>query len=161
VRQSIQAFTLIEVLISVLILSVGLLGASGLQLRGLDANRNAFFRTEATQLANDIANSIQVNKTTSYSDIALTTTPTVVIDCTANNCSQMAAYDTAQWLCSINSINATDDSTYTACSNLNIVGVLPNGKASMVKNGNEYAITVQWSDISTSTASSVNLVVVQ
>ncbi|MEJ6592085.1 MAG: type IV pilus modification protein PilV [SAR86 cluster bacterium] len=162
-RQSIQAFTLIEVLISVLILSVGLLGASGLQLRGLDANRNAFFRTEATQLANDIANSIQVNKTTSYSDIALTTTPTVVIDCTANNCSptQMAAYDTAQWLCSINSINATDDSTYTACSNLNIVGVLPNGKASMVKNGNEYAITVQWSDISTSTASSVNLVVVQ
>jgi len=73
----------------------------------------------------------------------------------------MAAYDTAQWLCSINSINATNDSTYTACSNLNIVGILPRGKASMVKNGNEYAITVQWSDNSTDTISAVNLVVVQ
>jgi len=163
VRQSVQAFTLIEVLISVLILSVGLLGASGLQLRGLDANRNAFFRTEATYLASDIADRIQVNKTTTYSDVALTTTPAVVTDCTANNCSptQMAAYDTAQWLCSINSINATNDSTYTACSNLNIVGILPSGKASMVKNGNEYAITVQWSDNSTDTISAVNLVVVQ
>jgi len=163
VRRSIQAFTLIEVLISVLILSVGLLGASGLQLRGLDANRNAFFRTEATYLASDIADRIQVNKTTTYSDVALTTTPAVVTDCTANNCSptQMAAYDTAQWLCSINSINATNDSTYTACSNLNIVGILPRGKASMVKNGNEYAITVQWSDNSTDTISAVNLVVVQ
>jgi len=163
VRQSVQAFTLIEVLISVLILSVGLLGASGLQLRGLDANRNAFFRTEATYLASDIADRIQVNKTTTYSDVALTTTPAVVTDCTANNCSptQMAAYDTAQWLCSINSINATNDSTYTACSNLNIVGILPRGKASMVKNGNEYAITVQWSDNSTDTISAVNLVVVQ
>jgi len=163
VRQSVQAFTLIEVLISVLILSVGLLGASGLQLRGLDANRNAFFRTEATYLASDIADRIQVNKTTTYSDVALTTTPAVVIDCTANNCSptQMAAYDTAQWLCSINSINATNDSTYTACSNLNIVGILPSGKASMVKNGNEYAITVQWSDNSNDTISAVNLVVVQ
>jgi len=144
-------------------LSVGLLGASGLQLRGLDANRNAFFRTEATYLASDIADRIQVNKTTTYSDVALTTTPAVVTDCTANNCSptQMAAYDTAQWLCSINSINATNDSTYTACSNLNIVGILPSGKASMVKNGNEYAITVQWSDNSTDTISAVNLVVVQ
>jgi len=144
-------------------LSVGLLGASGLQLRGLDANRNAFFRTEATYLASDIADRIQVNKTTTYSDVALTTTPAVVTDCTANNCSptQMAAYDTAQWLCSINSINATNDSTYTACSNLNIVGILPRGKASMVKNGNEYAITVQWSDNSTDTISAVNLVVVQ
>ena len=162
-RQSVQAFTLIEVLISVLILSVGLLGASGLQLRGLNANRNAFFRTEATYLASDIADRIQVNKTTTYSDVALTTTPAVVTDCTANNCSptQMAAYDTAQWLCSINSINATNDSTYTACSNLNIVGILPSGKASMVKNGNEYAITVQWSDNSTDTISAVNLVVVQ
>ena len=162
-RRSIQAFTLVEVLISVLILSVGLLGASGLQLRGLDANRNAFFRTEATYLASDIADRIQVNKTTTYSDVALTTTPAVVTDCTANNCSptQMAAYDTAQWLCSINSINATNDSTYTACSNLNIVGILPSGKASMVKNGNEYAITVQWSDNSTDTISAVNLVVVQ
>ena len=162
-RQSVQAFTLIEVLISVLILSVGLLGASGLQLRGLDANRNAFFRTEATYLASDIADRIQVNKTTTYSGVALTTTPAVVTDCTANNCSptQMAAYDTAQWLCSINSINATNDSTYTACSNLNIVGILPSGKASMVKNGNEYAITVQWSDNSTDTISAVNLVVVQ
>lgn len=162
VRHSIQAFTLIEVLISVLIMSVGVLGATGLQLRGLDANRNAFFRIEATQLASDIVNRIQVNPSTLYGPVTFTTAPSSAIDCTINNCTpvEMAAYDTTQWLCSINSTDSTDDSTYSACSDLGIVGSLPNGQASLTKTGNEYSIIVQWSDLKFSTASSVNLVVV-
>jgi Tfp pilus assembly protein PilV len=50
-------------------MSVGVLGATGLQLRGLDANRNAFFRIEATQLASDIVNRIQVNPSTLYGPV--------------------------------------------------------------------------------------------
>lgn len=160
VRQRLKGFTLIEVLISVLIMSVGVLGATGLQLRGLEANRNAFYRTEATQLTSDISSRIRINSATTYA-VDLGATPAFSTNCRTANCTpaQMAAFDIAQWLCSIKSTNGTD--TYPACSTLNITGSLPGGQASisLPAGAAEYSVLVRWTDAKTSVVSSVNLFV--
>jgi type IV pilus assembly protein PilV len=56
-----NGFTLLEVLIAVLILSIGLLGIAGLQAKGLQFNHSAYLRTQATFLAYDIADRMRAN----------------------------------------------------------------------------------------------------
>ena len=57
-----RGFTLIEVLISVVIFSVGLLGLAGLQATGIKLNHSSLLRTQATLLSYDITDSMRANK---------------------------------------------------------------------------------------------------
>lgn len=57
-----SGFTLLEVLISVLVLSVGLLGFAALQLTAINTNQGAYFRTQATVIAQDLASRMHVNR---------------------------------------------------------------------------------------------------
>ena len=56
-----HGFTLLEVLIALLVLSIGLLGLAALQTVGLRSNTMASFRTQATQVAYDIADRMRAN----------------------------------------------------------------------------------------------------
>jgi len=56
-----QGFTLLEVLIALLILSIGLLGLAALQTTSLRSNQMASMRTTATQLAYDISDRMRAN----------------------------------------------------------------------------------------------------
>ncbi len=56
-----KGFTLIEVLISTVILAVGLLGLAGIQSIGLKNNLSAYQRSQATQLAYDMADRMRAN----------------------------------------------------------------------------------------------------
>jgi len=60
-RRSSEGFTLLEVLIAVVVLSIGLLGLAGLQTTGLRNNQDAYARTQAATLANDMADRIRSN----------------------------------------------------------------------------------------------------
>lgn len=62
VRASSAGFSLIEVLISVLILSFGILGMVGLQVGALQGNRDARQQSVATGLVRDLADMIRGNK---------------------------------------------------------------------------------------------------
>jgi len=53
--------TLIEVLITMLVVSIGLLGMASLQLRAMTLNHGALQRLHAINLANEIADSIYLN----------------------------------------------------------------------------------------------------
>lgn len=53
--------TLIEVLIAMLVISVGLLGMAALQLKSVAVNQGAFKRLQAVNLAYEIADSIAIN----------------------------------------------------------------------------------------------------
>lgn len=53
--------TLIEVLVTLLIFSVGLLGLAGLQSMSLKANHSAYYRSQATFLAYDIGERMRSN----------------------------------------------------------------------------------------------------
>lgn len=56
-----KGFSLIEVLIAMLVLTVGLLGLATLQASSLKNNQSAYYRSQATQLAYDIADRMRVN----------------------------------------------------------------------------------------------------
>jgi type IV pilus assembly protein PilV len=60
-RQS-GGFTLVEVLIALLVLSIGMLGIAALYLESLRASRAALVRTEAVTFASDIADRIRANR---------------------------------------------------------------------------------------------------
>ena len=54
-------FSLVEVLVAVLVLSIGLLGLAGLQIAGVKANDSARLRTEATLAAYDVADRLRAD----------------------------------------------------------------------------------------------------
>ncbi len=56
-----SGFTMIEVLITVLVLSIGLLGLAALQVTGLKESQMAYMRSQAVLLAYDMADRIRAN----------------------------------------------------------------------------------------------------
>jgi type IV pilus assembly protein PilV len=57
-----RGVTLLEVLISIIVLSVGLLGYAGLQTVSMKNNTSAFQRSQATMLTYDIVDRMRANK---------------------------------------------------------------------------------------------------
>jgi type IV pilus assembly protein PilV len=58
---SAAGFTLIEVLVAIVVLSIGLLGVAGLQLAGIRASQSSYLRTVATYQAYDMADRMRAN----------------------------------------------------------------------------------------------------
>lgn len=96
-----RGYTLIEVLIAMLVFSLGLLGMAGLQIAGLKQNQNAYVRSQALVAAGDIADRMRsnvagVNGDNYFGDekssVALNTSCEET--CTA---AQLAAYDLDNW----------------------------------------------------------------
>lgn len=92
--------TLMEVLVSMLVLSFGLLGMAGVQSVSLRNNQAAYYRTQATMLASDIIERMRANKigvdNDAYDDVAggATAACFTTAGCTPN---QMAAQDIITW----------------------------------------------------------------
>ncbi len=55
-------FTLVEAMVALIVLSVGLLGIAALYVETLRANRTSLHRTEAVNLATDIADRMRSNR---------------------------------------------------------------------------------------------------
>ena len=141
-RQQNRGFTLIEVLVTVLILSIGLLGLAGLQLTGLRSNQSALLRSQATFLAYDITDRMRANRAGvtagGYNNI---TNPTATGGCTTTagcSSSEMAQTDLAAW----NSSLATHlpQGQGTVC-----IDSTPNDTA-CDNSGNLYAVKISWTD---------------
>ncbi|WP_206606719.1 type IV pilus modification protein PilV [Steroidobacter cummioxidans] len=56
-----RGFTLVEILVTVVLISVGLLGVAALQLTTLRGNQDAYVRSQASVLAGDILDRMRVN----------------------------------------------------------------------------------------------------
>lgn len=117
-KHSQHGFTLLEVLIALLILSIGLLGLAALQTTGLRSNQMANMRTLATQAAYDITDRMRANELAmgvdrdpdtgivtyvagndSYIITRTAADPVPTVDCTTNECTpaQLATFDLSQW----------------------------------------------------------------
>lgn len=118
-----QGFSLIEVLVTVLILAIGLLGLAGLQSTALRTNHSALIRSQATMLAYDIVERMRSNRTAALNgayNLALGGTPTG---------SSIAAQDLTAW-------------------RSNLTAVLPSGTGAVaMAAGGRFTITVQWEDL--------------
>jgi type IV pilus assembly protein PilV len=98
-KMSNHGFTLLEVLVALVVLSVGLLGLAGLQLTSVTNTRDAYYRTQAITLSYDIADRMRANldALTTY-DASTNTTPVAACR-TTSGCStaNMANDDLALW----------------------------------------------------------------
>lgn len=118
--KNIRGLTLIEVLVTLVILSVGLLGMAAMQFTGIRSANGSSYRTQATLLVDDLVERMRANPTAvndnafmsinSTTDIACGTVPTYCSDSyngtvavTAASCSttQMATYDINVWFCGV------------------------------------------------------------
>lgn len=61
--RKLSGFSLMEVLIALVIMSVGMLGIAGLYVEGMNAGRTSIFRHHAVTLASDVADRIRANPT--------------------------------------------------------------------------------------------------
>ena len=93
-----KGFSLVEVLITLIIMSVGMLGIAGLYVQSMQAGRTSMLRHHAVTLAGDIADRIRANPT---AGAAYTATPGQDNNCVATgatcNAAQMAAHDIFLW----------------------------------------------------------------
>lgn len=101
-KQQNSGFTLIEVLVTLLVLSIGLLGLAGMQINALKNSHGASLRNQATALSQEISERIRSNRSGAQSgayDIAAVALPTASPDCETAPCSssEMAAYDLNDW----------------------------------------------------------------
>ena len=59
-----KGFSLLEIMITLLIISFGLLGIAGIIINSLKNNQSSYSRTQASMLANDIIDRMRANRTT-------------------------------------------------------------------------------------------------
>ena len=144
-----HGFTLMEVLVALAVLSIGLLGMAGMQLFSMKSSHGAYLQSQASFFAYDLIDKIRANPTgfsNGTYDTALTNIPGGFTNCqtTTATCSpdQLATFELTQWKCSLGAY-ASDP----ACiAPLNMTSVLPNGDGSVVRNGNDVTVTVQWQE---------------
>src|SRR5262245_31223457 len=160
-----RGFSMIELLVAVLVMGIGVLGITGLQLVSLQNNRGALFRGEAVQFAYDIMDRIRANPGGTYNGVAFTTAPAAPTNRIANNCSEadMAVFDRAVWKCSLGNFNA--NATCIALRNALVLPPvdkqpgLPNGDGAMAVDGATQIVTVsvRWLEPNATQATTITI----
>ncbi|MGQ0697387.1 MAG: type IV pilus modification protein PilV [Panacagrimonas sp.] len=99
-----KGFSLLEVLIAVVVLSIGLLGLAGLQVLSLRNNTQSYERSQATVLAYEIADAMRSNRIAAGAgafELAANAIPADGLDCVGDNIcttrTQAAAYALEEW----------------------------------------------------------------
>ena len=111
-----KGFSMIELLVAVLVMGIGVLGVTGLQVVSLQNNRAALMQADATQLAYNMMDRIRANpagnpRGQAYNGLALDADPPAGGNCVTNNCSavQMVNFDQALWKCQLGKFNTHDE----------------------------------------------------
>lgn len=97
----VHGFSMLEILITLFLLTMWLLASAGVQTSSLQYTKAASFRTQAVYLATDLGERMQANKTAavagSYTSSGAATSSGT--DCTTAVCtsSQLATFDLAEW----------------------------------------------------------------
>ncbi|WP_208296632.1 type IV pilus modification protein PilV [Massilia sp. CCM 8734] len=92
-----QGFSLIEILITMLIMSVGLLGIAGIILTNLKNNQSSQARGQATVLINDIVDRMRANRTTAQTLVNGLSPYDLALNAQAPTDASVASVDLTQW----------------------------------------------------------------
>jgi type IV pilus assembly protein PilV len=134
-------FTLVEVLVALVVLSIGMLGMARLVLMSAHSNDSAYLRSQATALAYEMLDNIRANMdgaTAGGYNVVMGASPAAPTSCVGTQCTtaQQAAWDVYRWLQHL-SVTTNPNG-----------GGLPNGQGSITVAGNPATATivVQWDD---------------
>lgn len=137
IRASQAGFSLLEVLVAIVIMSLGLLGLAALQATGLKNNYSAYTRSQAALYAYDMIDRLRADR-----QAALTGSYNLTLAASAPSGSTLADTERANWLAQLAGLPAGDGSI-----NVTTAGVV--------------TIVVQWNDSrATAGSSTANLQVV-
>lgn len=121
-----QGFSLLEILVSVAVLSLGLLGIAALQTKSVAFNHSGELRSIAALQAYNMLDRIRANKVGReaglYGNVSGAGSDP---SCTSCSSSEIAQLDQFQW----NAMNAT---------------LLPQGQGTVTQNNNLFTITIYW-----------------
>ena len=129
-------FGLFEILITIIIVSIGLLGLAAMQATGLKNNESAYRASQASVLAYDIADRMRANMSGINSYLSSSMTPAEAkekgavesckstVGCTA---SELAQTDLAEWATALSSD-------------------LPSATGTITGDGTTYSVTLTWDD---------------
>lgn len=134
-------FTLLEVMIAMVIFSIGLLGLAGIQAVSLNNNHSAYTRTISMQLAYNMADALRTSTDTSgqvsstFDAVTSAIPGTAPASCVqengggAPNCTAdgLAAFEIYHW-------------------KKRIEDTLPTGLGTVTRNGEIYTITIMWDE---------------
>jgi type IV pilus assembly protein PilV len=137
IKQS--GFTMVEVLVALVVLAIGLLGIAALYLNSLQAGRTAIYRTQAINLAADLADRIRANRTAqaAYGTLFADAEAAVANCDLTGGCidTDLASTDLARWKGTL-------------------AQLLPNGQGQVVVTlpvavgePTNYVVTVQWAEV--------------
>lgn len=138
-----RGISLIEILVTLVILAVGLLGLAGLMLDGLRNNQSAYLRTQASILAYDMADRMRINRARAvagaydgYSTVGtgvVTTMPSCATSTSGCSPADQVVLDKAEW-------------TLELQGGGNMV-LLPGGVGTITRgSGNVFTISVTWQE---------------
>lgn len=137
-RRPMAGFSLVEVLVALLVISIGMLGLAALYVETLRLNRTAIFRTQAVTLASDMAERIRANAAgvAGYAgagaDSGCNEGAAAAVECTAD---QMAAQDVFDWQQSAQALLPGGTA---------VIGVVAAGGGAP----NVYTLTITWTEVS-------------
>lgn len=135
-------FTLVEILVAIVVLSIGLLGIAKLSIGSVQSNGSAFMRSQATELVQQIVDDMRANQPQAVAggyNIALGANPGAAPNCVTAVCTaaQIATFDLARW-------------------NNRLTTLLPSGQGSVAvtqvadattgSTENAAVVVVQWND---------------
>jgi len=118
-----NGFSMLEALVTLLIVSLGLLGIAGIIANSLKVNQGAQIRSQASWLANDIIDRMRANRTTAEGGA-------YVLD----DCADAPAAD---------GVVANDDLSQWCAA---VAAALPTGTGAVALDANKVTVTVQWDD---------------
>ena len=123
-----EGFTLIEVLVSLLILAIGVLGIIALQFKGLKYSYDANVRSQITFLANDVADKMRLN--------------------TVNAANYVANYTAGTAHAACNYATASDATNDLNCWHDFVDWALPPGSTANIAGpvGGIYTVSMAWQD---------------
>ncbi len=132
-RLSQRGFSMIEVLVTLLIIALALLGTAGLQAYSMRLNQGGQFRSQAVFLAADLAERMEANRPGAVAGAYANPQASTLTACLDAVCTQtaLADFDVLQW--------------QTA-----VAATLPQGTTNIVQtatgNPSIYRITISWVD---------------
>ncbi len=146
-----RGFTLMEVLVSLVVISIGLFGIAGMQLQSLKTSHDSYLRTQAAFLAYDMIDKMRGNRTAAIAGAYNTAIDAAPPNSLTNDCysasagfgcdeNELAQFERALWKCELGFYSSN------VCTAQNIAPSLSNGRGSVSIAGNQVTVTVDWED---------------
>ena len=150
----VSGFTMLEVLISIVVIAFGMLGIAGLQAFALKNSQSASLRSVATVLASDLIDRMQANPvgaTDGRYDEGAATAAKVALNstCLAAGCTDpalLAGHDLAEWKAAVTA--ALPNATAMVCLDAAVGAETEKAGDTSVcdRTGSQYVIYIWWRD---------------